>query len=67
KIAESANLDKGLGSAIGRLPAKVLSNIFDYHLIDSDHLSRGSDPSPMQLARVCRRWRDVAVGMAELW
>ncbi|KAG1777906.1 hypothetical protein EV702DRAFT_200095 [Suillus placidus] len=67
KIAESANLDKGLGSAIGRLPAKVLSKIFDYHLIDSDHLSRGWDPSPMQLARVCRRWRDVAVGMAELW
>ncbi|KAG1853096.1 hypothetical protein F4604DRAFT_1804089 [Suillus subluteus] len=67
KIPESVNLDKGLGSALARLPDGVLSKIFDYHLMDSDHLSRRSDPSPMQLARVCRRWRDVAVGMAKLW
>ncbi|KAG1841555.1 hypothetical protein DFJ58DRAFT_808257 [Suillus subalutaceus] len=67
KIPESANLDKGLGSALARLPDDVLSKIFDYHLMDSDHLNRRSDPSPMQLARVCRRWRDVAVGMAKLW
>ncbi|KAG1731374.1 hypothetical protein EDB19DRAFT_1582164, partial [Suillus lakei] len=67
EITESTNLHEGLGPAVGRLPAEVLSKIFDYHLMDSDHLSRGSDPSPMQLTRVCRRWRDVAVGTARLW
>jgi hypothetical protein len=67
KITESANLDKGVGSALGRLPDNVLSKIFEYHLMDSDHLSRRSDPSPIRLARVCRRWRDIAVGMAKLW
>lgn len=67
KTIESANLDKGLRSALERFPTKVLSKIFDYYLMDSDHLSRRSNPSPMQLARVCRRWRDVAEGMANLW
>ncbi|KAG1807833.1 uncharacterized protein BJ212DRAFT_1385688 [Suillus subaureus] len=40
-ITESANLDKGLGSALRRLPDN--------------------------LARVCRQWRDVAMGSAKLW
>lgn len=67
KITESANLDEELGSAAGRLPADVLFEIFDYYLINSDHLSRGSDASPIQLASVCRRWRDAAFDMAKLW
>lgn len=67
KTTESANLDEELGSAAGRLPADVLFEIFNYYLIDSDHLSRRSEPSPIQLARVCRRWRDAAFDMAKLW
>ncbi|KAG2098384.1 uncharacterized protein F5147DRAFT_839604 [Suillus discolor] len=67
KIIESANLNKGLRSALERFPTKVLSKIFDYYLMDSNYLSRRSNPSPMQLARVCHRWRDVAERMANLW
>ncbi|KAG1891687.1 uncharacterized protein F5891DRAFT_986621 [Suillus fuscotomentosus] len=51
KIIESANLDKGLRLALEGFPTKVLSKIFDYYLMDSDHLSHRSSPSPMQLAR----------------
>lgn len=67
KITESAILDEELGSVAGRLPVDVLFEIFNYYLLDSDHLSRRSDPSPIQLASVCRRWRDAAFDMAKLW
>ncbi|KIK45407.1 hypothetical protein CY34DRAFT_801609 [Suillus luteus UH-Slu-Lm8-n1] len=67
KITESAVLGEELGSVAGRLPADVLFEIFNYYLIDSDHLSRRSDPSPILLASVCRRWRDTAFDMAKLW
>ncbi|KAG0708206.1 hypothetical protein DFH29DRAFT_893609 [Suillus ampliporus] len=61
------NLHKGLISALWRLPAEVLSKKIDFYLLDSGHLSQRSEPIPLLLTKVCRRWRDVAVGIPKLW
>ncbi|KAG2143700.1 hypothetical protein DEU56DRAFT_910831 [Suillus clintonianus] len=80
KIMQSMNLHKGLVSTLWRFPTEVLAQIFHYclpeHVWEHEYHAWGrsyslsSDPkrdAPMQLARVCRRWRDVVVDMPSLW
>ncbi|KAG2132957.1 hypothetical protein DEU56DRAFT_757190 [Suillus clintonianus] len=69
EIVQSMNLHKRLllGLTIWRLPAEVLSHIFIHCLPKTKHLSPASNLAPMLLTRVCRRWREVAVGMSSLW
>ncbi|KAG1810844.1 uncharacterized protein BJ212DRAFT_570819 [Suillus subaureus] len=65
KITQSMNLHKRLVSALWRLPAEVLSQIFVHCL--PNRLSPVSQAAPMLLTRICRRWREVAVDMSSLW
>ncbi|KAG0704601.1 hypothetical protein DFH29DRAFT_365962 [Suillus ampliporus] len=69
KITQSMNLHKGLGSPLWRLPAEVLSQIFNDCLPETSSLLpplRLKSPI-LLLAGICRRWREVAVGMPRLW
>ncbi|KAG1882396.1 hypothetical protein F4604DRAFT_1678398 [Suillus subluteus] len=69
-IIESINLHNKLVSPLC-LPTEVLSQIF-CHCLPQIRGPEGLDlPSkliaPMLLTRICRRWRDIAVGMPNLW
>ncbi|KAG2355916.1 hypothetical protein BDR07DRAFT_1340357 [Suillus spraguei] len=70
-IIESINLHKRLISPLWRLPTEVLSQIFYHCLPQFSDLNELQLPSklsaPMLLTRVCRLWREVAVGMPNLW
>ncbi|KAG2159830.1 uncharacterized protein EDB93DRAFT_1244606 [Suillus bovinus] len=66
KVTESMSLHKGFVSGLWRLPTRVLSNIFTHCL--STTLSLPSiSKAPLLLTRICRRWREVAVGTPDLW
>ncbi|KAG1874390.1 hypothetical protein F4604DRAFT_2009893 [Suillus subluteus] len=68
KIIHSVNLHEGLGPAVSRLPAELLSEIFMHTLPSFDELLPPSKlRSPMLLTRICRRWREVVVDTPSLW
>ncbi|KAG2032892.1 hypothetical protein BDR03DRAFT_731357 [Suillus americanus] len=67
EVTQSMNSHKRLVSALWRLPAEVLSQIFAHCLPNERCLSPASKAAPMLLTRVCRRWREVAVDMSSLW
>ncbi|KAG2350968.1 hypothetical protein BDR05DRAFT_840418, partial [Suillus weaverae] len=67
KITQSMNSHKRLASALWRLPTEVLSCIFMYCLLEDKYLSPVSNLAPVLLTRICRQWRDVAVGTPCLW
>ncbi|KIK34812.1 hypothetical protein CY34DRAFT_812654 [Suillus luteus UH-Slu-Lm8-n1] len=68
KITQSMNLHKGLVSALWRLSTEVLSQIFNHCLPETKMLLFPSAlKAPMLLTGICRRWREVAVGMPNLW
>ncbi|KAG2057413.1 hypothetical protein BDR06DRAFT_951581 [Suillus hirtellus] len=67
KIMQSMNLHKGLLSALWRLPTEVLSQIFNHCLSETRLFARSTFRAPMLLTRICRRWREVAVGTPGLW
>ncbi|KAG2132905.1 uncharacterized protein EDB93DRAFT_1340017 [Suillus bovinus] len=68
KITQSMNLHKGLVSTLWRLPAEILSQIFKHCLPETNLLlSPSTLKAPLLLTGICRRWREVAVGMPELW
>ncbi|KAG1868302.1 hypothetical protein DFJ58DRAFT_911450 [Suillus subalutaceus] len=54
-------------SPISRLPTEILSEIFLYCLPDDEYLTYASGQAPMLLTRICRQWREVAVGLPMLW
>ncbi|KAG1771503.1 hypothetical protein EDD22DRAFT_863416 [Suillus occidentalis] len=66
-IIQSMNLHRGLVSALWRVPSEILSLIFVRCLPDTEHLLPSSKSAPMLLTRICRRWREVVVGMSSLW
>ncbi|KAG0704617.1 hypothetical protein DFH29DRAFT_1078199 [Suillus ampliporus] len=67
KITHSMNLHKRPVSTFQRLPTELICQIFVHCLPESSHLSPASKLAPMLLTRICRRWREVAVGMPNLW
>lgn len=68
KITQSMNLHKALVSALSRLPTEVLSQIFNHCLPETKLLLPPSSiRAPMLLTGICRRWREVAVDMPNLW
>ncbi|KAG1747858.1 uncharacterized protein EDB91DRAFT_47563 [Suillus paluster] len=68
KITQSMDLHKGLVSSLWCLPTEVLSQIFDHCLReDISELYPDTLEAPVLLTEVCRRWREVAVGMPSLW
>ncbi|OJA16627.1 hypothetical protein AZE42_06002 [Rhizopogon vesiculosus] len=66
-IMQSIILHKGLTSTLWRFPFEVLSHIFIHCLPETKYLSPAARLAPMLLTRVCRRWRDVALGTPSLW
>ncbi|KAG2345979.1 hypothetical protein BDR05DRAFT_1058101 [Suillus weaverae] len=68
KVTKSINLHNRLRSALWRLPTEILSQIFHHCLPKLNEWPRPSQlKAPMLLARICRRWRDVTVGVPSLW
>ncbi|KAG2070913.1 hypothetical protein BDR04DRAFT_574760 [Suillus decipiens] len=57
----------GSSSTVFHLPTEILSEIFLYCLPQEEHLSPASRLAPILLTRVCRRWRQVALGFPRLW
>ncbi|KAG2345975.1 hypothetical protein BDR05DRAFT_98637, partial [Suillus weaverae] len=67
KIISSITLHKRLVSPLWRLPFEVLSHIFVHCLPEDKYLSPASKLAPVLLTRICRQWREVAVGTPSLW
>ncbi|KAG1860423.1 hypothetical protein C8R48DRAFT_245273 [Suillus tomentosus] len=67
KLISSITLHKRLISPIWHLPTEVLSHIFVHCLPEDKYLSPASKLAPVLLTRICRRWREVAVGTPSLW
>ncbi|KAG1838631.1 hypothetical protein DFJ58DRAFT_733697 [Suillus subalutaceus] len=67
KITQSMNSHKRLVSALWRLPAEILSQIFVHCLPIGYRLSPALEAGPTLLTKICRRWREVAVDMPSLW
>ncbi|KAG1868304.1 hypothetical protein DFJ58DRAFT_723557 [Suillus subalutaceus] len=58
---------RSFSSPISRLPTEILSEIFLYCLPEDEHLVHESKQAPVLLTKICRRWREVAVGLPRLW
>ncbi|KAG1874359.1 hypothetical protein F4604DRAFT_740487 [Suillus subluteus] len=67
KIISSIMSYKNLVSPLWRLPSEVLSHIFVHCLPEDKYLSPALELAPVLLTRICRRWREVAVGTPSLW
>ncbi|KAG2033801.1 hypothetical protein BDR03DRAFT_871241, partial [Suillus americanus] len=67
KITQSMNSHKRLVSSLWDLPTEILSQIFVYCLPEDSHLSLAQNQAPVLLTRICRKWRDAAVDMPNLW
>ncbi|KAG2123476.1 hypothetical protein DEU56DRAFT_829653 [Suillus clintonianus] len=66
-VIQSMNLHRGLISSLCRLPSELLSHIFVHCLPETELLLPSSKSAPLLLTKICRRWREVAVGMPSLW
>ncbi|KAG1813984.1 uncharacterized protein BJ212DRAFT_1300853 [Suillus subaureus] len=66
-IVQSNTSRTNFSSLIWRLPTEILSEIFLYCLPEDEYLAYAATQAPMLLTRVCRRWREVAVGLPMLW
>ncbi|KAG2141855.1 hypothetical protein DEU56DRAFT_268578 [Suillus clintonianus] len=66
-ITQSMDLHKGLVSALSRLPAEILSQIYVDCLPETHHLLPTPTQAPMLLTQICRRWREVALDTPSLW
>ncbi|KAG2090575.1 hypothetical protein BD769DRAFT_413506 [Suillus cothurnatus] len=66
-IVQSNTSRTSFSSPICRLPSEILSEIFLYCLPKDKHLTYTSRQAPMLLTRICRQWREVAVGLPMLW
>ncbi|KAG2035629.1 hypothetical protein BDR03DRAFT_983478 [Suillus americanus] len=66
-IVQSNTSHTNVSSLIYRLPTEILSEIFLYCLPEDEHVTYASRLAPMLLTRICRRWREVAVGLPRLW
>jgi hypothetical protein len=71
KTVEYINPQNELISPVWHLPTEILSQIFCHCLPRILKINELPLPSkqiaPMLLTRICRRWREVAVGMPILW
>ncbi|KAG1771412.1 hypothetical protein EDD22DRAFT_947856 [Suillus occidentalis] len=64
---QSKKSQEGSPSAISRLPTEILTKIFLYCVPESENVAPEPHLAPMLLTRVCRRWREIAVDMPDLW
>ncbi|KAA1469082.1 hypothetical protein DENSPDRAFT_834612 [Dentipellis sp. KUC8613] len=54
-------------SAVSRLPAETLLNIFSHLVLYSDTPLRLANQSLLCVSAVCRFWRDIALSSPQLW
>ncbi|KAG1814021.1 uncharacterized protein BJ212DRAFT_1482367 [Suillus subaureus] len=66
-IIQSNASPKQFSSTIWRLPTEILSEIFLYCLPEDRLLSPAPALAPVLLTTICRRWREVALGLPSLW
>ncbi|KAG2044650.1 hypothetical protein BDR03DRAFT_249980 [Suillus americanus] len=66
-IVQSNTLRTSFSSPIWRLPTEILSEIFLYCLPEEEHVACVSRQAPLLLTRICRQWREVALGLPSLW
>ncbi|KAG1904524.1 uncharacterized protein F5891DRAFT_1275500 [Suillus fuscotomentosus] len=57
----------GSSSRIPRLPAEILSEIFLHSLSDDLPFFPTQRLAPLIFTRICRQWREVALGLPWLW
>ncbi|KAG1831934.1 hypothetical protein DFJ58DRAFT_918219 [Suillus subalutaceus] len=62
-VVQSSTLRGNFSSPICRLPTEILSEIFLYCLPEDEHWMYASRLAPLLLTRICRQWREVAVGL----
>jgi hypothetical protein len=61
-------LIESLTFPVATLPVEITSQIFVHCLTEPHDLRNAStSDAPLVLARVCRRWRDIALSVPELW
>ncbi|KAG1839483.1 hypothetical protein C8R48DRAFT_766046 [Suillus tomentosus] len=48
-------------------PTEILSEVFLYCLPQDEYLCPTPQAAPLLLTTICRRWREVAVGLPRLW
>ncbi|KZW01917.1 hypothetical protein EXIGLDRAFT_829818 [Exidia glandulosa HHB12029] len=72
-LAQSLRVARGLLHPIRRLPADILSSIFETWLDETERdekirpVTYRAEHLPFVAGRVCRRWRHVALSTASLW
>ncbi|KAK7448797.1 hypothetical protein VKT23_013527 [Stygiomarasmius scandens] len=67
KISLFVDSHLSLCTAFRRLSPELLSEIF-VHCLPSEHLpTRCSHEAPLLLLRICKRWREIALGTPRLW
>ncbi|KAG1868306.1 hypothetical protein DFJ58DRAFT_99336 [Suillus subalutaceus] len=66
-VIQSNTCRGSFSSPISHLPTEILSEIFLYCLPEDEHLVHASRQAPILLTKICRRWREVAVGLPMLW
>ncbi|KAG2152568.1 uncharacterized protein EDB93DRAFT_252358 [Suillus bovinus] len=67
RIVQSNDPYGVFSSAIWRLPTEILARIFLYCIPEEGNWVPSPDVAPLQLTRVCQRWREIAVDMPSLW
>ncbi|KAL1674867.1 hypothetical protein EV122DRAFT_281601 [Schizophyllum commune] len=61
------HLHRGILSPLRSLPLEVLQHIFRLTLPATHNALLSPDEPPILLTRVCRAWREMALGTPELW
>ncbi|KAI5897649.1 uncharacterized protein SCHCODRAFT_02564665 [Schizophyllum commune H4-8] len=69
KAALRRKLDhqQGLLAPIRRLPVELVMQIFDFACVDTHKDFKQKLPMILSLSSVSKLWRDIAIGMSEIW
>ncbi|KAG2357787.1 hypothetical protein BDR07DRAFT_1612304 [Suillus spraguei] len=67
KDVRSNNSHRELSSPISSLPTEILAQIFLYCVPAEGNWTPAPHLSPILLTTVCRRWREIATDMSNLW
>ncbi|KAG2152571.1 uncharacterized protein EDB93DRAFT_1336514 [Suillus bovinus] len=67
RVVQSNNPHGVFSSAIWRLPKEILAEIFLYCMPVYEISTPSPHVAPLLLTRVCKRWREIALDMPNLW
>jgi hypothetical protein len=66
-VIQSNTAPSQFSSAIWQLPTEILAQIFLYCLPEDTFLTPTPALAPVLLTQICRRWREIAIGLPSLW